>query len=279
MRSAVAASERRVCRVLGVSRGWAAGRRRAGRGRSTPSVAEAQLVARVHELIQRFPTFGYRRVWAVLRYRDGRLVNRKRIYRLLRQHGWCVHQRRVTPRPRVHGRRSVAPASNQRWAMDVTHIPCGRDGWAHLAAVIDCHDRAIVGYEFALRGRAREAERALEAACLCRFGTLRPRGVTPVVRSDNGLIFQSRRFRRACRDYRLRQEFITPYTPEQNGMIERFFRSLKEECTWQHLFRTFSDARRIIRRWIEWYNTERPQQALGYRSPIEYRLHQGNSVA
>jgi transposase InsO family protein len=51
-----------------------------------------------------------------------------------------------------------------------------------------------------------------------------------VLRSDNGLIFQSRRFRAACKDYRLRQEFITPYTPEQNGMIERFFRSLKEEC-------------------------------------------------
>jgi len=49
------------------------------------------------------------------------------------------------------------------------------------------------------------------------------------VRSDNGLIFQSRRFRTACRDSGLRQEFITPYTPEQNGLIERFFRSLKEE--------------------------------------------------
>ncbi|MDR4484448.1 MAG: integrase core domain-containing protein [Nitrospirales bacterium] len=59
---------------------------------------------------------------------------------------------------------------------------------------------------------------------------------TPVLRSDNGLIFQSRRFRQACRDYRLHQEFITPYTPEQNGRIERFFRSFKEECVWQHHF-------------------------------------------
>jgi putative transposase len=114
--------------------------------------------------------------------------------------------------------------------MDVTHVPCGADGWGHLTAVIDCHDREVTGYEFALRGRAKEAERALEQACLARFGTLRPDGATPVVRSDNGLIFQSRRFRAACRDYRLRQEFITPYTPEQNGIIERFFRSLKEEC-------------------------------------------------
>ena len=89
-----------------------------------------------------------------------------------------------------------------------------------------------------------------------------------MLRSDNGLIFQSRRFRQACRDYRLQQVFITPYTPEQNGIIERFFRSLKEECVWQHAFPTFEDARRIIRDWVYWYNHGRPHSALGYRSPV-----------
>jgi len=84
-----------------------------------------------------------------------------------------------------------------------------------LTAVIDCHDREVTGYKFALRGRASEAERALEEACLARFGTLRPEGSTPVIRSDNGLIFQSPRFRAACRDYRLRQEFITPIRPSK----------------------------------------------------------------
>ena len=98
--------------------------------------------------------------------------------------------------------------------MDVTHIPYGQDGWGHLTAVIDCHDRELIGYEFALRGWAQEAERKIEGACLTRFGTLRPIGSTPVLRSDNGLLFQSRRFRQACRAYRLGQEFITPYTPQ-----------------------------------------------------------------
>jgi putative transposase len=131
---------------------------------------------------------------------------------------------------------------------DLTHIRCGADGWAHLAAVIDCHDREIVGYEFARRGRAKEAERALEEACLARFGTLRPPGVTPVIRSDNGLSYESRRFRAACRDYRLSQEFITPDAPEQNGVIERFLHSLKEECVWQHLFSSFADFRWTLHR-------------------------------
>jgi putative transposase len=70
-------------------------------------------------------------------------------------------------------------------------------------------------------------------------------GLFPV----NGLICQRRRFRAACRDYRLGQEFITPYTPEQNGIVERFFRSLKEECVGQHVFRDFVEARREISAW------------------------------
>jgi putative transposase len=99
---------------------------------------------------------------------------------------------------------------------------------------------------------------------------LRPDGATPVVRSDNGLILQSRRFRGACRDYRLSQEFITPYTPQQNGMIERFFRTLKEECTWQYNFGSFIEAKAAISNWIGWYNAERPHSSLGYQSPQRY---------
>ena len=240
--------------------------------------ADPSWLERLRYWIQRHPTFGYRRLWALLRFQDRIIVNRKAVYRVLKQHGWFVYQRVVTPRPRVQGWVSRASRSNERWALDVTHIPCGHDGWAHLAAVIDCHDREVIGYEFALRSRAKEAERAIEAACLHRFGTLRPAGA-PVLRSDNGLIFQSRRFRQACRDYRLQQEFITPYTPEQNGIVERFFRSFKEECVWQHTFQTFEAARRIIRDWVYWYNQERPHQALGYRRPIQYRAQQATQVA
>jgi putative transposase len=79
-----------------------------------------------------------------------------------------------------------------------------------------------------------------------------------MLRSDNGLIFTSRWFREACSFYRLSQEFITPgtlwVTPEQNGLIERFFRSLKEECVWQHNFQSVAEAKAAIRSWIAWYN-------------------------
>ena len=276
MQAVPGVSERRSCRVLQVSR---ATLHRRPRGQVPPPGVSTVLTAQLRELLTQHPTFGYRRLWALLRYREGLPVNRKVIYRILKLKGWLVHQRPCTPRPRVRGWRSQTASSNERWAMDVTHIPCGADCWAHLTTVIDCHDREVIGYEFALRGRAKEAERALEAACLQRFGTLRPQGSVPIVRSDNGLIFQSRRFRAACRDYRLPQEFITPYTPEQNGVIERFFRSLKEECVWQHQFANFAEAQQRLRSWLTWYNTGRPHQALGYRSPTQFRAAHLGQVA
>lgn len=97
---------------------------------------DAALAACVQALIQQHPTFGYRRLWALLRYLDGLVIIRKAVYRALQRLGWLVRRRQVTPRPRVQGWRSPATMSNTRWAIDVTHIPVGVDGWAHLAAVI-----------------------------------------------------------------------------------------------------------------------------------------------
>ena len=93
-----------------------------------------------------------------------------------------------------------------------------------------------------------------------------------MIRSDNRLVFQSRRFREACRFYRLKQEYIAPSTPVQNGLIERFFRSLKEECVWQYNFESFQQASEKVGSWIRWYNHEPPHQALGYQSPMQFRL-------
>jgi len=238
-----------------------------------------KLETRLRELIQLHPTFGYRRLWAILRLKEGCTLGINTVYRRLKKNGWLVTNRIKSAKPRVKSSSSQAEYSDQRWAMDMTHIPCGTDGWGHLVAIIDCHDREIVGYEFSHRGRAKEAERALENACLHRFGTLRPAHQMPTIRSDNGLVFQSRRFRATCHDYKLSQEYITPYTPEQNGLVERFFRSLKEECTWQHNFRNFSEANRHISRWLHWYNNDRPHQSLGYKSPLEFRAQQLKKVA
>lgn len=249
-----------------------------GTGEGERVAVVCPITKRVRELARQHPTFGYRRIWSLMRFGDGLPINIKRVHRIVKRCRLQVKVRQLSPRPRVEKKISRSESSNERWAIDLTHVYCGKDGWGHLAAVIDCHDREIVGFEFSLRGRAKEAERALESACLARFGTTRPTGETPILRSDNGLVFTSARFRSACQFYRLSQEFITPYTPEQNGLIERFFRSLKEECVWQHNFDSFEEARRAIREWIAWYNEGRPHQALGYQSPAQYRQQQALSV-
>jgi putative transposase len=120
---------RRVCRVLKFSR--ARLRARAVIAAVPPRLDEV-LAERIQCLIEAHPTFGYRRLWAMSRFVEGIRINRKAVYRLLMLKGWFVHQRSLTPRPRVQGRRSRAQRSNERWAMNVTHVPCGADGWAIL---------------------------------------------------------------------------------------------------------------------------------------------------
>jgi hypothetical protein len=114
------------------------------------------LAERLRQLITLHPTFGYRRLWALLRFGAGLKINPKADYRVLRLKGWCVHQRTVTPRARVQGLRSRVQRSDERWAIDMTHMPCGTDGWGHLTAVIDCPDREVTGFELAYAAAPRK---------------------------------------------------------------------------------------------------------------------------
>ena len=91
------------------------------------------------------------------------------------------------------------------------------------------------------------------------------------LRSDNGLIFGAKSFVKVAKEHGVEQEYITPYTPEQNGMIERFFRSLKEECIWHYRFKSRDEAFMIIAKWMDKYHNERPHSALGYKTPEEFR--------
>ncbi|WP_230623723.1 integrase core domain-containing protein [Chromobacterium violaceum] len=93
-----------------------------------------------------------------------------------------------------------------------------------------------------------------------------------MLRSDNGLVFTSRNYTALVKSYGLQQEFITPYTPEQNGMVERVIRTLKEQCVHRHRFESLTQASRVIADWISFYNNRRPHQALGTKTPA--RIHE-----
>lgn len=96
------------------------------------------------------------------------------------------------------------------------------------------------------------------------------RGPVPfLLRSDNGLVFTSRHYTQRVRGYGLKQEFITPYCPQQNDMVERVIRSLKEQCVYRHRFETQRHAMRVIADWIQFYIHRRPHRALGMKTPPE----------
>lgn len=234
-----------------------------------PTQLNRGLVEAVRQVIEEFPTYGVRRIWAVLRGRKGIKANRKAVHRIIQLNGWQKRAKPIGHRPRVKGKRHWTTCSNQLWAVDTTSFFCGRDGWCHLTAVIDCFDREIVGWRLSGSGKAQIAAAALEDG-------LRRRGVwrgkhRVKLRSDNGLVFGAKAFVSVANRYGMEQEYITPYTPEQNGMIERFFRSLKEECIWLHRFASRDHAFRVISDWMDFYNTERVHSALGYVAPREYR--------
>ena len=240
------------------------------RRKSTPLVDRAVEKA-IYTLIQRYPRYGYRRITVMLKKKAGLTVNKKKVQRIMQRNGWGVNVRPKGFRPRAGALRSVSSAINERWATDMTHFFCKDSGWCHAIVVIDCWNREIIGYRISRRQNAHQAAGALEDALVHRFAGKKSLAHGTRLRSDNGLIFYSKEFMKLVAAYGLETEYITPYNPEQNGVVERFMRTLKEECIWLQGFDSFSEAKRIIEDWIREYNTERPHQELGYLSPVEYK--------
>lgn len=231
------------------------------RPQSSPPTVQERFAAPIKALIEQDPSFGYRTVASLLG------MNKNTVQRIFQLRGWQVKKRPVGYRPRVQALPSRAEAPNRRWSTDLCRVWAGRDGWATLALVMDCHTRELLGWQLSRSGKATTAASALEQALIARFGTLGRVPNSFLLRSDNGLVFTSRRYTALVRSYGLRQEFITPHCPQQNGMVERVIRSLKEQCVHRHRFETLQHASRAIGDWIGFYNHRRPHQALGMKTP------------
>jgi putative transposase len=228
--------------------------------KSTPKVQD-RFATPIKQMIEAEPSFGYRPVANLLQF------SKNTVQRIFQLKGCQVRKRAIGHRPRIEALPSVATTPNERWATDFCRVWAGRDGWQTLALVIDCHTRELLGWQLSRSGRATTAISALEQALIVRFGTL-GRVPTPfLLRSDNGLVFTSRSYPSLVRSYGLRQEFITLHCQQQNGMIERVIRTLKEQCVHRHCLETQQHAARVIAEWIRFYNTRRPHQALDMKTP------------
>lgn len=102
---------------------------------------------------------------------------------------------------------------------------------------------------------------------ISRFGTLGMVNAPFLLRSDNGLVFTSRKYSSLVRGYGFQPEFITPHCPQQNGMVERVIRVLNDQCVHRHRFESLTHAMRTIGDWIHFYNHQRPHQAPKMKTP------------
>ena len=234
--------------------------------KAKPKVQE-RFVEPIKEMIEENPSFGYRTVAYLLGF------NKNTVQRIFQIKRWQVRQRAIGFRPRVQALPSVAQIPNERWSTDLCRVWAGKDGWAVLALVIDCYTRELLGWHLSRSGKASTAEAALEQALISRFGTLGRVQEPFLLRSDNGLVFTSRSYTALVRSYGLKQEFITPQTPEQNGLVEPVIRTLKEQSVHRTRFESLQHASRAIGDWINFYNTRRPHQAQEMATPKQTYLN------
>jgi putative transposase len=254
-------SVRRQCALLGLAR---SGVYRAPRAANDDDLG---VMRRLDELFTAWPFLGSRRMAAMLRA-EGRTINRKRVQRLMRKMGIAA----LGPKPRTT---KPAPGhkiypyllrdlkierANQVWATDITYIPIGR-GFLYLVAVIDWATRAVLSWRLSNTMDVSSCVSALEEA-LARFGK------PEIFNTDQGSQFTSAAFTGVLAAAGIKISMDGRGRWMDNVFIERLWRSLKHEDVYLKGYADGREAKAGIGAWINFYNTRRPHQALGGRTPM-----------
>ena len=227
-----------------------------------------KLMRLIDEQFLETPYYGARQMKRYLR-RQGYLVNRKRIRRLMLKMGLSpIYQKPNTSKP--HPEHRVYPyllkdieivRPNQVWCADITYIPMRR-GFLYLVAVMDWHSRKVLSWKLSNTLEADFCVAALEEA-LAKYGT------PEIFNTDQGGQFTSLDFTQTLKDAEVRISMDGKGRWMDNIMIERLWRTLKYECVYLNAFETGSEARDGIGRWVELYNRKRPHSSLDDRTPHE----------
>ena len=237
-----------------------------------PAVAadEAGLRRAVERVAGAWPTYGYRRVTAMLR-RGGRAVNAKRVRRVMRELGLAAQPpRRLVrttnsdhPFPRypnlVAGLTVARP--DQVWVADITYVRV-RAEFVYLAVLMDVFTRAVRGWEL---GRGLDQRLTLAA-----LGRALRRGRPGIHHSDQGVQYAATAYVERLTAVGAAISMAAVGEPEENGYAERLMRTIKEEVALTE-YRDFADARRQLGRFLDAvYNRKRIHSALGYLTPAEF---------
>ncbi|WP_424139660.1 IS3 family transposase, partial [Roseomonas chloroacetimidivorans] len=249
------------------------------RGRAKPRgryrrQGDDELLAAIRQLTDARPTYGYRRITALLnrarRASGAEPLNHKRVYRLMLRGGLLLQRHGIRRPIRAHEGAVIAPASNLRWSSDGLEISCWNGEVVRLAFAIDTHDREVMAWVATTGGISGEMIRDLMLACVeRRFTALRaPHPVQWL--ADNGSAYAAHDTRNFAVALNLVACFTPVRSPESNGVSEAFVKTLKRDYARIH---PRPDAAAVLQQlpaWIEDYNEAHPHKGLRMRSPREF---------
>ena len=280
----------RVCRVWGVPRSsFYAARAAATRGPAVaparrgpkPAIADADLLAAIRADLTRSPWSGegHRKVWARLRVLDGIRVARKRVLRLMRENALLSPHRARRRSAAAHDRRIVTDAPEVMWATDATQVTTVGDGKVWFFAVAEHWNAELLGWHVSRRGTRHEALQAMSMAVRQRFGHLRrdaARGLA--LRHDHGSAFMAEDYQNQIKAWGVLPSHAFVGQPETNGVIERFFRTFKEQVVHGRIFQTIDEFRDAVRDFVARYNAEWLIEKNGHLTPDAMRRNWRNDT-
>lgn len=272
-----------VCRVLGIARSNIAHRRARGahwrdrRGRQPQH--DPQVTEQLRELASARPTYGYRRLWALLRRarreRGESPVNAKRVYRIAKAEKLLLQRYTGSPPVRVHEGTIEVERSDMRYCSDGFEIGCDNGERVRVAFSLDCCDRQAIAFAATTAGISGEIVRDVMVQTLAtRFGEVGEMPSPAEWLSDNGSGYIARETRAFATDIGLLPRRTPFRSPQSNGMAESFVKTFKRDYV---SIKPTPNAITVLNHLGEWfadYNLVHPHSALGYRSPEEFRKDQ-----
>ncbi|HBD6327618.1 TPA: IS3 family transposase [Shigella flexneri] len=251
-------------------------------GRRSRHSDDTDVLLRIHHVIGELPTYGYRRVWALLRRQaelDGMpAINAKRIYRIMRQNALLLERKpAVPPSKRAHTGRVAVKESNQRWCSDGFEFRCDNGEKLRVTFALDCCDREALHWAVTTGGfNSETVQDVMLGAVERRFGNELP--ASPVEwLTDNGSCYRANETRQFARMLGLEPKSTAVRSPESNGIAESFVKTIKRDYISVMPKPDGLTAAKNLAEAFEHYNEWHPHSALGYRSPREYLRQQASN--
>jgi putative transposase len=239
-----------------------------------PPGPDTELVAAIRSVIADMPTYGYRRVHAILKrqaHKNGTAMpNHKRVYRVMKANNLLL-QRHAAGDSRCHNGRIATDMSNMRWCSDGLELTCDNAEKVRIAFALDCCDREVMSYVATTSGiKGEDVCDLMLAAVEHRFGQVNRLPTLIEWLTDNGSCYIAGETKNFARHVGLEPRTTPVRSPQSNGMAEAFVRTLKRDYA---RVSPLPDAATVIAQLPQWfahYNTVHPHKALGYRSPREF---------